>query len=93
MTACHEHWEADDLHHVCGRILDHDSWHLCVCGELLLTNVTRIESPARQVACPTCLAGPGSPCHTKLLSPMSGVHTERVEVWERSQKPSKEKKK
>lgn len=84
MTACHEHWTTGDRHHVCGRSENHDSWHLCVCGELLHTNRPVVQSPARQVACPACLAGPGSPCHTKLLSPMSGVHTERLELWERT---------
>ncbi len=83
MTVCHEHWETS-RHHVCGRTDNHDGWHLCVCGELLMTNRVSTDSPARQVACPVCLAGPGRPCHTKLLSPMSGVHTERAEAYERN---------
>jgi hypothetical protein len=72
---------------VCGRQEDHESWHLCVCGAVLFTNTTRDVSPARAVPCPVCLAGVGKPCHTKLLSPMSGVHTERREVCERVELP------
>ena len=90
MPACHEHWcTPGDVHHVCGREEMHVSWHVCVCGEVLLTNRVGApgDHPARQVPCPTCLAGVGRPCHTKLLSPMSGVHVERAHQYERASAP------
>lgn len=78
---CHALWEEGDHTHVCGRLDNHDSWHLCACGTLLHTGRSSLSDEQRQlrsVDCPECLARAGRPCHTKIGAVMTGVHAERA---------------
>lgn len=86
---CHTLWVVDDETHLCGRVDDHDGWHLCACGELLHTGRTSLSDEQRywrSVDCPnpTCLSRAGRPCHTTTGAVMTGVHAERKARAERT---------
>jgi len=69
--------------HLCGRQSDHNSWHLCPCGAMLLTGRTGLTDEQRHhrsVDCPECLAKSGRPCHTTAGAVMTGVHATRAKA-------------
>ena len=85
---CHTLWEDEHSEtHVCGRTDDHDSWHLCACGAMLLTgrsHLTPEQRELRKLDCPECNARAGRPCHTMAGHVMSGVHASRAPEGDRT---------
>lgn len=78
---CHALWtDGDHETHLCVKDADHESWHLCICGEIIRDEDTRKAElqMVQAVGCPICGAAAGESCHTKSGARMRRFHLSRA---------------